>query len=639
MATRSKLNILLKKITAYFLLFYRLGFINILNVFFYRFLKIIGYYELFFPIQKIQFPEVLVDEKYKYFHQNKKFLTENNKISCLNKADQILDGTFSWFSNNKYNVGFPPDWFEDPVTRKNFNNFNHWSKIKFFQDFDIKRLWELSRWCWAPILARAYKLSRDEKYKICLENLINDWCEKNKLNQGQNWVCAQEVSIRLINFFQMCIILEGNKKPLITRNRKKFITQHLNRIMVTTNYAKSQKNNHSISEGSALFIGGNMLNNDHIAKKGIRLIEFNLKSLVCEDGSFSQYSTNYHRFVIDTICQLEIWRKILDLPKFSADLNRKIILLINWLDNFVDPISGKAPNLGGNDGVYCYQLHSNSYRNFKPSLQLGNLLFKKKFKYLSDEWNEQIFWLDLNINELQEFNEKNNEEYNERIIANYPDGGFTIIRPSKNNWGLLRRPIYKFRPSQADPLHFDLWSNGINLLRDGGSYSYNTNPFYINYFSGIKSHNSIQFNDLEPMKKITRFLWIGWLEEYARIGKNINHNKFPVSSSYKFNKIFHQRAISFEDNGQIWKVHDRLRNFEKAILRWRLPPVDLQVKGNKIESSMFTISIKSKAPLKDLKIVNGWESVFYDEKKKIPVLEVILNKNNFEIQTEIKIKL
>ena len=160
----------------------------------------------------------------------------------------------------------------------------------------------------------------------------------------------------------------------------------------------------------------------------------------------------------------------------------------------------------------------------------------------------------------------------------------------------------------------------------------------MNYFSGIKSHNSIQFNDLEPMKKITRFLWMGWLEEYPQIIKNINHRNFSVSSSYKLRKIFHQRSISYENNGQKWKVHDRLKNFEKAILRWRLPPLDWQVKGRNVISSIFTLSIKSKYPLKGLKIVNGWESVYYDEKKKIPVLEVTLDKNSFEIQTEINIK-
>ena len=34
-------------------------------------------------------------------------------------------------------------------------------------------------------------------------------------------------------------------------------------------------------------------------------------------------------------------------------------------------------------------------------------------------------------------------------------------------------PIYKFRPSQADPMHLDLWIDGLNLLKDGGTLSYN----------------------------------------------------------------------------------------------------------------------------------------------------------------------
>ena len=38
----------------------------------------------------------------------------------------------------------------------------------------------------------------------------------------------------------------------------------------------------------------------------------------------------------------------------------------------------------------------------------------------------------------------------------------------------FRLPVYRFRPAHADPLHFDLWHQGVNLLRDGGSYASTT---------------------------------------------------------------------------------------------------------------------------------------------------------------------
>lgn len=47
---------------------------------------------------------------------------------------------------------------------------------------------------------------------------------------------------------------------------------------------------------------------------------------------------------------------------------------------------------------------------------------------------------------------------------------------------MLRYPRFRFRPSQADALHLDLWLEGRNLLRDAGTYSYNTESAWLSYF-------------------------------------------------------------------------------------------------------------------------------------------------------------
>ena len=34
----------------------------------------------------------------------------------------------------------------------------------------------------------------------------------------------------------------------------------------------------------------------------------------------------------------------------------------------------------------------------------------------------------------------------------------------------------------------------------------------MNYFSGIQSHNTVQFDEVNPMPRISRFLWGNWLK-------------------------------------------------------------------------------------------------------------------------------
>ena len=38
---------------------------------------------------------------------------------------------------------------------------------------------------------------------------------------------------------------------------------------------------------------------------------------------------------------------------------------------------------------------------------------------------------------------------------------------------MLRYPRFRYRPGHADALHLDLWLGDRNILRDGGTYSYN----------------------------------------------------------------------------------------------------------------------------------------------------------------------
>ena len=95
------------------------------------------------------------------------------------------------------------------------------------------------------------------------------------------------------------------------------------------------------------------------------------------DGSFSQYSTNYHRLVIDTLIQVENWRINFQQKEFSSSYYLSITKAIFWLKEFIDKESGMAPNLGANDGAYCFQNDSLEFRTLD---QHCNLLLKLSLK-------------------------------------------------------------------------------------------------------------------------------------------------------------------------------------------------------------------------------------------------------------------
>ena len=210
--------------------------------------------------------------------------------------------------------------------------------------------------------------------------------------------------------------------------------------------------------------------------------------------------------------------------------------------------------------------------------------------------------------------------------------------PNKTSWGLLRLPKYKFRPSNADPLHFDLFHKGENILRDGGSFSYNSSEKIISYFSGIKSHNTIQFNNKEPMPRLGRFLWGNWLYLQSKPELLFTDNHIISSGSYIANKSFHQRKVIVDLKGINWTIIDKISNFDSALLRWRLCNSNWEIFDNEIRSDKAILKFSSDAVFEIKGLKKGLESLYYYDKNELEVLEIEIYQSPTIFKTVINLK-
>ena len=622
-----------KHINIYIVTLIKLGLFNIFFVFIYRTLKFLGFYYLIAPIHKCPIPEVQNTKEIKKINSSSEF------IKCINKANEIIDGKFVFFDHNSFFLGFPPNWFLDPYKNYIFsrNKLVHWSKIKTLGNVDIKNIWELSRWSWAPLLARVWKVTGDNIYLDTLNNIIKSWCESNPVNKGPNWSCGQEVSIRLIHSLQAWQIIDSdsNEIPINSLNRVLFINEHIQRILLTHKYAQAQENNHWISEAAALFIGGAWLKDSLITNKGRISLEAAVKRLIMNDGSFSQHSINYHRLLLDTLNQVEIWRKRLNLKDFSSSFYFKVRLAINWFNSFIDKTNGDAPNLGGNDGAYCYQMHSLDYRDFRPTLQLCCILFETDLAPSTGAWNHQLDFINENI--FLKNQSIKNKSVDDSIIL-FPKGGYYILRMNSLSWGLLRLPIYRFRPTNLDFLHFDLWFNGINILRDGGTFSYNCDSSILDYFQGIQSHNSVEFDKKQPMPRFGRFLFgnsikLDFIEQLDNAKDNLS-----IACSYVCPFGQHMRRIQMDVQKHEWSVQDDLSSFKQfAIIRWHLCDSNWVLSGNYLISDIAVIKVSSLSSADcKIRLSKSLESKYYNNFKENPVLLIEMNQSPMSIRTDIK---
>lgn len=556
----------------------------------------------------------------------------------LDRANALLSGELEYFSNVRKEIGNPPDWFLDPFSRNRSGAIGHWSAVNEFSGVDIKKIWEASRFEWVPLLARAWRLTTDDKYLNALNVWLLDWVQRNPANFGPNWKCGQEASIRVINLLLGARLLATHQQP--PPPLVHLIALHCSRILPTLRYAVAQNNNHGTSEAAALFIGGAWLlavaGSAPLRRKAVRWrnagrrwLEDRVAKLVAEDGSFSQYSVNYHRVLVDTLCQVELWRRDLDEAPFSRLYAERCRAAVDWLVAMTDGETGNAPNLGANDGARLYDLSSVPYRDFRPSVQLASVLFRGRRQYGRGDWDEPLLWLDLApLDEL----------LSQGAVTVLHRAGGDLVLCGDSSRGVVRFASFRFRPSHADCLHLDLWHGGHNILRDGGTYSYNTESRWLDYFSGTESHNTVQFDGRNQMPRIGRFLFGKWLTMDECTAVQTAGNVSAWTGAYTdWKHARHRRTVSV--TGNIWRVVDEIGGYkEKAVLRWRLIPESWKLEGAVCHSSRASIHVATDAPVRRLELISGRESLHYQQMTELPVLEVELPPGGWAIETVIRLK-
>ncbi|OVZ59504.1 heparinase [Pigmentiphaga sp. NML080357] len=522
-----------------------------------------------------------------------------------------------------------PNWHTNVLSgQKVHEPMRPWWKISDFDPSigDIKGVWELSRFDW--VLAFAQQASTGEEASLeRLNHWLEDWCQQNPPYHGPNWKCGQEASIRVMHLAMAALILRQADSPL--PSLLSLIGQHLDRIAPTITYAIAQDNNHGTSEAAALFIGGSWLavNGD---RRGLRLQRIGRKwlenraiRLIEADGTFSQYSVTYHRVMLDTYSMVELWRQHQNLPSFSPKLYEKLCRATEWLYTITNPTNGDAPNIGANDGARLLPLTDTDYRDFRPTLHLAGKLFSGASGYSPPTPSEDPFcWL-ISASHCT----KSGSNPGPPKSKLFDNGGFAVLH-AKNAMAVLRYPRFRFRPSHADCLHIDLWVGEENLLRDGGTYSYNTANEWLSYFPGTASHNTVQFDGRDQMPKLSRFLFGNWIRT-----KHIDPfvvDKDVLSFGAEYNDEYgasHRRSLKLSDKDLY--VEDQIAGFkESAVLRWRLTPHRTwRLQDNMVTDGVHCLTITSTTHISSITLKHGTESRYYGSKSDLSVLEVEVRSN------------
>lgn len=615
-----------------FALVLRLGLINILRVIIYRLQVVSGWFVFRLPIRSLLF------EKSPFFTVTKK--PEQKTSVSSKRADLLFGDEYAYFFRENHEISSPPDWFFDSFSGTSWQDTAqmHWSRVGYFNKTgsDIKVIWELSRFYWATDLALAYCSRGDAKYLERLNQWMTHWCDKNHVNQGVNWLCAQEASVRVVNVL-LCYHVLGDR---LTTNLERFFVVHGCRIAPTLHYARAQCNNHATSEAVALYVLGLVLGRQTQSKEIQRLanqwrrlgrgnLEKLCEALILQDGSFSQYSVTYHRMMLDALSLALYFQRIYDDVPFSSVWTQQYQRAFQWLYALVDPVSGDAPNLGSNDGTAFFKLDTCDYRDFRPTLQLASVLLNEQRLYDDGPWDAPLKALHLAYKDLP-------ISVAQRAPCEFQQGGYAVMVGAQH-WVLLNYPRFKFRPSQCDAMHVDLWVGGVNVLRDSGTYSYRSAVSDQNKFSGVSAHNSIQFDEHEQMPRLSRFLWGAWLKTKVITPLAQQGDRQLWCGEYTDHYgCTHRRQLVQENCGYV--ITDWISGYkEKAILRWHLAEGAWEIAGNCVASKWVEISLQCNGDLVVPRLKHSWYSLYYRQKQQAPVLEVEVNRPDAVLVTQIRV--
>jgi len=512
---------------------------------------------------------------------------QGNLEEIILEAGEIVNGQVRLF-------GGPPTHLE----LKPPGELHHWTDYENrsapWGTQDIKFIWEPARFGWVFPLARAYLLTGQDDYAQTFWQLTESFLTANPANLGPNWTSAQEIALRIMALSFASQVFTSS--PASTDRRKKMLAdcifEHAARIPPTLVYARSQNNNHLLTEAVGLYTAGILLADLPQASGWRRLgwhwLNRALQQQLASDGTYVQHSTNYHRLMLHNALWVDAISRQNGVS-FPPETRRKLAAATLWLLNRLDPISGQVPNLGHNDGAYILPLSCGGYVDYRSTAQAASRAFLGQPCLPPGPWDELSLWLGLAAN-YQPLLDPNLQPTTSAVLPRSSRVQELITNhhsriSNSQSWGSLRTAWFNSRPAHADQLHVDLWWRGQNIALDAGTYQYNAAPPWENSLAGTAVHDTVMVDEQDQMRRASRFLWLNWAQGKTIREECSDTRLVAEHNGYQHLGIIHRRSLE-QITPTRWQIEDYLLPAKNSIivthsfiLHWLLPDCPWEMDG------------------------------------------------------------
>lgn len=535
------------------------------------------------PTLRVDIDAVLKNSNYQFFTNDEKFLEEVvNQDFVLPVADKILHNEFGflgilpktlkhidWFEDIKTDHSWPGAFYLDlrEAIAKDYTKANGW---------DIRNVWELSRFHYLVPLALAFYKTGDQKYLLKWQNLITDWIENNPVYYGPNWVLAMEVAIRASNWIFSYEIIKSKLTISESDNNflAKFYTSLLEHgvfIFNNLEYAPI-KSNHYLSDIIGLIYLGLVFSETNQGTKwlhfAVRAIQQEMKDQVYSDGVDYELSIAYHRYKTELFLWGS-WLLKLNNICLEEEFWQQLKKMIDFTQSYTKT-NGLAPQIGDSEDSRLHLIWENYY-NWEKRSHLA--LLKLSVYVLGDEGNH---------------------EKDSGLVKTFPQAGFYIIK-DKDFFLVTGRnkACYGKGGSHThnDLLSFELNYQGEDFIIDPGTYCYTSNYQVRNKFRSTRAHNTVMVDEAEQdifgkdpffIEQKAQLMIKEIKETSNEVAVTINHNGYQRLVQ----PLIHQRKFILDKITKNLTIEDSFEGEGRHCLEWNFhlaPDVKLWLKeqGNK----------------------------------------------------------
>lgn len=312
-----------------------------------------------------------------YYRLNRNLVSERSREAILAYADAILRGEYPLMGYGAPNLGRNPDWQGDWVSGKNWPvEASGKMQIVRHDGSDVKAPWELSRLQFAPVVAKAYVLTGDRKYREALRSLLADWMARNPLGKGVNWTVAMEAALRGTS---LCLTMEllwpftAEEKPWLDQITAS-LWQHLRFIEAYSEFSFLRRSNHYLSNIVGLTTLSAYLHGPRMDQRLQRYANAVQREILLQtyaDGGDCEASTGYHVLVGQMFLHsfvVQQRRTCVMAAEFAGRLRQ----MFEWIASLADD-GWKLPHLGDCDNGRVELLGDDIAQTMLPAIERNSL--------------------------------------------------------------------------------------------------------------------------------------------------------------------------------------------------------------------------------------------------------------------------